>query len=99
VYKVGVDLLKSCSSFNKELHYLFKEPRLSLVIRIVKQRWADRVARMEEVGMSRRLMYVQREGMRKVEEIKFERMKGCAGINELVGRTGEETSEGGQESL
>jgi hypothetical protein len=99
VYQVGVDSLKSRSRFKKELHCLFKEPRLSMVIRIVKLRWADRVARMEEVGMSRRLMYVQREGMRKVDEIKFERMKGCAGINELVGRTGEETSEGGQQPL
>jgi hypothetical protein len=31
--------------------------------------------------------------------MKYERMKGCAGINELVGRIGEETSEGGQETL
>jgi hypothetical protein len=74
VYQVGVDSLKSCNRFNKELHYLFKEPRLSVVIRIVRLRWADRVARMEEVDMPRRLMYVQREGIREVEEMKFERM-------------------------
>jgi hypothetical protein len=54
---------------------------------------------MEEVCMPRRLIIVQREKIRKVGEMKFERMKGCAGINELVGRRGEETSEGGRESL
>jgi len=88
-----------CRRINMELLYLFKEPRLSVVIRIARLGWAGRVARMKEVSMPRRLMIVQREGIRKVGEIKFERMKGCAGINELVGRRGEETSEGGQETL
>ena len=64
-----------------ELLYLFKEPRLSVVIRISRLGWAGRVARMEEVSMLRRLMIVQHEGIRKVGEIKFERIKGCAGIN------------------
>ena len=39
--------------------------------------------------MLSRLMYVQREGLRKM------RMKGCAGIYELVSRRGEKNSEGG----
>lgn len=82
-----------------ELLYLFKEPRLSVVIRIARLGWAGRVSRMVEVSMPRRMMIVQREGIRKVGEITFERMKGCAGINELVGRRGEETSKGGQGTL
>ena len=44
-----------------ELLYLFKEPRLSVVIRIARLGWAGRVARMEEVPVPRRLMIVQRE--------------------------------------
>jgi hypothetical protein len=84
---------------NMEFLYLFKEPRLSVVIRIASLGWAGRVARMEEVSMPRRLMIVQREGIRKVGEIGLERMKGCAGIKELLGRRGEETSEGAQETV
>jgi hypothetical protein len=34
--------------FNKELYGLFKEPRLSMVIRIASLRWADDFARMDE---------------------------------------------------
>jgi hypothetical protein len=52
--------------FNKELYDLFKEPRLSVVIRIARLRWAGHVARMDENCMPRRLMYVQPEGLRKV---------------------------------
>jgi hypothetical protein len=52
--------------FNKELYDLFKEPRLSLVIRIARLRWAGHVARMDENCMPRRLMFVQPEGLRKV---------------------------------
>jgi hypothetical protein len=48
--------------FNKELYDLFKEPRLSVVIRIARLRWAGRVARMVENCMPRRVMYVQPEG-------------------------------------
>jgi hypothetical protein len=52
--------------FNKELYYLFKEPRLSVVIRIARLRWAGHVASMDENCMPRRLMYVQPEELRKV---------------------------------
>jgi hypothetical protein len=52
--------------FNKELYDLFKEPRLSVVIRIARLRWAGHVARMDENCMPRRLMYVQPEELRKV---------------------------------
>jgi hypothetical protein len=94
--------------FNKELYGLFKEPRLFVVMRIARLRWAGHVARMDEECMSRRLMYVQPEGLRKVEdrviggEIMWDRTKD-AGIKELVGnshesRRVEETSEGGQDS-
>jgi hypothetical protein len=34
--------------FNKELYDLFKEPRLSVVTRIARMRWAGHVARMDE---------------------------------------------------
>jgi hypothetical protein len=51
---------------NKELYDLIKEPRLSVVIRIARLRWAGHVARMDENCMPRRLMYVQPEGLRKV---------------------------------
>jgi hypothetical protein len=49
--------------FNKDL---FKKPRLSVVNRIARLRWAGHVARMDENCMPRRLMYVQPEGLRKV---------------------------------
>jgi hypothetical protein len=52
--------------FKKELYDLFKEPRLSVIIRIARLRWAGHVARMDENCMLRRLMYVQLEGLRKV---------------------------------
>jgi hypothetical protein len=45
---------------------LCKEPRLSVVIRIARLRWAGHVARMDENCMPWRLMYVQSEGLRKV---------------------------------
>jgi hypothetical protein len=49
--------------FNKELYDLFKEPRLSVIIRIASMRWADDFASMDENFMRRRLMYVQPEGL------------------------------------
>jgi hypothetical protein len=52
--------------FNKELYDLFKEPRLSLVIRIARLQWAGHVARMDENCMPRKVMYVQLERLRKV---------------------------------
>jgi hypothetical protein len=52
--------------YNKELYDLFKEPRLSMVIRIARLRWAGHVARMNENCKPRRLMYMQPEGLRKV---------------------------------
>jgi hypothetical protein len=45
---------------------LFKEPKLSVVIRIAKLWWAGHVARMDENCMRRGLRYVQPEGLRKV---------------------------------
>jgi hypothetical protein len=52
--------------FNKELCDLFKDPRLSVVIRIARLRWAGHVARMDEKSMPRRLMCLQPEGLRKM---------------------------------
>jgi hypothetical protein len=51
---------------NKDLYDLFKEPRLSVTIRIGRLQWAGHVTRMEENSVPRRLMYVQPEGPRKV---------------------------------
>jgi hypothetical protein len=42
--------------FNKELYDLFKGPRLSVAIRIVRMLWAGHVARMEEICMLKKLM-------------------------------------------
>jgi hypothetical protein len=42
--------------FNKELYDLFKDPRLSVIMKIARLRWAGRVARMDENCMPRRLM-------------------------------------------
>jgi hypothetical protein len=47
------------------MYKFFKEPRLSVVIRIARLRWAGHV-RMHEKCMPRRLMYVQSEGLRNV---------------------------------
>jgi hypothetical protein len=52
--------------FKKELYDLFTEPRLSVVIRIARLRWAGHVERIDENCMPRRLLYVQPEGLRKV---------------------------------
>jgi hypothetical protein len=52
--------------YNKQLCDLFKEPRLSVIIKIGRLRWAGHVIRMEENSMPRRLMYTQSEGPRKV---------------------------------
>jgi hypothetical protein len=51
---------------NKELYGLFKEPRLSMIIRIARLRWAGHVTRMEENCMRRRLMYAEPEEPRRV---------------------------------
>jgi hypothetical protein len=96
--------------FNKELYDLFKESRLSMIIRIARLRWAGHVARMDENCMPRRLRYVQPEGLRKVgrrrarwrDEVgKDTRM---LGLRELVGNSHESRKvevifEGGQDSL
>jgi hypothetical protein len=63
---IKYDNLMLWNRFNKELYDLFKEPRLSVVIRIARLRWAGHVARMDENCMPRRLIYVQPEGVRKV---------------------------------
>jgi hypothetical protein len=52
--------------YNKELYGLFKDPRLSVIIRIARLRWAGHITRMEENSMPRRLMYMQPEGPKKV---------------------------------
>lgn len=49
--------------FNKEIYDLFKGPRLSVAIRIVRLLWAGHVARMEEICMPKRLTYTQLEGL------------------------------------
>jgi hypothetical protein len=36
------------SRYNRELHDLFKEPMLSITIRIARLRWAGHVRRMDE---------------------------------------------------
>jgi hypothetical protein len=51
---------------NKELHGLFQEPRLSVIIRIARLRRAGHIARMEEIYVPARLVYMQLEGPRKV---------------------------------
>ena len=51
--------------YNTELYDLFKEPRLSVIIRIRRLRRAGHVTRMEENSVPRRLMYMQPEGPRK----------------------------------
>jgi hypothetical protein len=48
------------------LYDLFKEPRLKVIIRIARLRWAGHVTRIEENSMPRRLMYMQPEGPTKV---------------------------------
>jgi hypothetical protein len=69
--------------FNKELYDHFKEPRLSVVNRNARLRWAGHVARMDENCMPRRLMYVKPKGLEEWEdrvpgrEMKWERMQGC----------------------
>jgi hypothetical protein len=78
--------------FSKELYDFFKELRLSVVITIARLRWADHVARMDENCMPRRLMYVQREGLRKVGRPRVrwrDEGRKDAGIKELVGNSHE----------
>jgi hypothetical protein len=44
---------------------LFKEPKLSITIRIARLRWAGHVRRMDEEALPRRIMYVTSIGQRK----------------------------------
>jgi hypothetical protein len=66
-------ILRSICGHNKDTEHwsgrfnnLFKGPRLSVAIRIVRLLWAGHVARMEEICMPNRLTYTQPEGLRKV---------------------------------
>jgi hypothetical protein len=54
----GAGLTRNFMTFLKSPH--------SVLIRIARLRWAGHVERMDENCMSRRLMYVQPEGLRKV---------------------------------
>jgi hypothetical protein len=45
------------SRYNKELYDLFKEPKLSITIRIARLRWAGHVRRMD-LELPRIMMYV-----------------------------------------
>jgi hypothetical protein len=77
----------------------------SVVIRIARLWWAGHVAGMDEKCMSRKLMYVQPEGLRKVGRSRAkwrDEVGKDAGIKELVDnshelRRVEETSEGDQD--
>jgi hypothetical protein len=40
-----------------------------MVIRITRLQWADHVARMDEICLPRRMMYMQPEGLRKVGRV------------------------------
>ena len=51
---------------NKELYYLSKELRLSVLIRIAGLQCAGHVARLDEICMPRRLMFMQPAELRKV---------------------------------
>jgi hypothetical protein len=53
------------SRYNKELYDLFKEPKLSITIRIARLIWAGHVRRMHEEALPRRIMYVTPIGQRK----------------------------------
>jgi hypothetical protein len=48
------------SRYNKELYNFFKEPMLSVTIRIARLRWAAHVRRMDDEALPRRIMYVTR---------------------------------------
>lgn len=54
--------------FKTKLNNLLKEPRLSVVMRIARLWEAGHVARMEDICIPRRLMYMQPEGLREVVE-------------------------------
>jgi hypothetical protein len=60
VTSAGVDI-------TEQLYDLSKEPRLSVIIRIARLRWAGHVTRMVVNSMPRRLMCMQPERPRKVE--------------------------------
>jgi hypothetical protein len=47
------------------MYDLFKEPKLSITIRISRLRWAGHVRRMDEAALPRRIMYVTLTGQRK----------------------------------
>jgi hypothetical protein len=68
--------------FNRELYVVFKEPRSSVGVAIVRLWWAGRVARMDEICMPRRVMYMEPERLsegrmtaHQVERRTFERFK------------------------
>jgi hypothetical protein len=67
--------------YNKELYDLFKEPKLSITIRIARLRWAGHVRRMDEEAVPGRVMYVTPIGQRKTGRPKAcwrdERMQEC----------------------
>jgi hypothetical protein len=50
---------------NRELYDVFGESRRLMEIRTARMLWAAHVARMDEICMSRRLPYLQPEGLRK----------------------------------
>jgi hypothetical protein len=85
---------------NKELCDLFKEPRLSVIIRLARLRWAGDITRMDKNCMHRRLMYTQPEGPRKVGRPRA-RWRGDVGKDaRLLGiRNWWATSEAGRDSL
>jgi hypothetical protein len=58
------------SRYNKELYDLFKEPKLSITIRIARLRWAGHVRTMDEDALPRRIMYVTPIGQWKTERPK-----------------------------
>jgi hypothetical protein len=59
--------------YNKELYDLFKEPKLSVTIRIARLRWAGHVRRMDEEALPGRIMYVTPIGQRKTGRSKTRR--------------------------
>jgi hypothetical protein len=96
------------SRYNKELYDLFKEPRLSITIRIASLRLAGHVRRIDEEALPRRIMYVTPIGQRKTETkstLKGGSWKGCENVRnkELMvysyeQRRMEVTFKGGQDS-
>jgi hypothetical protein len=74
--KYSAEFMAQWSRYNKELYDLFKEPKLSITIRIVRLRWAGHVRRMDEEAMPRRIIYVTPTGQWREEVGKDARMLG-----------------------